>query len=119
MRSLLSVTAVLVLLTIAVPSLAQSESGSGRAEYSVPQLQRIDRAVGILETAGMALEDYDIVLYAKEAPNFYLVTFTTSVVFAEDGPVRAQDTRMLFNDETGALVAIEVDPLPTPPAQSE
>ncbi|MEM9843172.1 MAG: hypothetical protein AAF965_00085 [Pseudomonadota bacterium] len=106
----------LLLLTVPGPAEAQSETAGDFVRYDVAQLQRINRAIDIFHAAGSDLADYDVVFY-EEKEELYLITFTTDVVFAEDGPVRGPEIQMLFNAETEALIAVEVHPIQTPPAK--
>lgn len=103
------------LLTATGQSTAQTEVVPGLYEYDVPQLQRVNKALEILRASDVDLNAYDIVLYSVETEeNRYIITFATSVNFAEDGPIRGGDIRMLFNNETEKLIAVIVNPLTDP-----
>lgn len=107
-----------LLLTAPTPLLAQSEIATDLFRYDVPQLQRVNRAVDVLVASGADLKNYDKVLYSEEKEGRYLIIFTTSVVFAEDGPILGPDIEMLFDADTEGLIAVMVAAPPNPPAEN-
>jgi len=123
MRALLLVVLVAILWAPG-PSEAQSEGEPDVQTYEVPRLQRINRAIDVLEASGVSLDDFDLILYSTKPGGLYLITFTTELVFVEENSRSAfvrkgEDVRMLFSDETEKLIALEADPLPRPPKTEE
>lgn len=89
--------------------LAQSNEVLGEVqEYDAERLTRISNALGILDAIDSNIEDYDIVLYSELAEDRYQITFTTAVIFAEDGLIRGPDIKMIFSSVSEKLVGLIV-----------
>lgn len=84
---------------------AQSNQELGEPiSYEVDHIKKIYNAIKILESSQIDLRNYDLILISGLDEEQYQITFTTSVIFAEDGPVRGRTVKMIFNSATEKIV---------------
>ncbi len=101
-------TALTTLCFFGVSNASAQEVIGDVERYDIQLVQSLYTAANVIESAGLDLSDYDVVLRAELENNQYVITFTDEVYFAEDGEIRGPTVRVFFDSETDSVVGFIV-----------